>query len=82
MKCTYCKTDGLLRVSQGEMGNPKDLYVCDGHWKILQNPQTAIPFIRGYFASEMRQNAKNYSGKEEQVLKLIESLKGLRPRNR
>jgi hypothetical protein len=45
--CTYCDKLGELRVSADENVLKKDIFVCDLHWKILNDPKTALPFIRG-----------------------------------
>lgn len=53
-KCEYCRSPGARRVAKGEGGAAEDVFVCDPHWRVLQNPKTAIPFIRGVVTSRLR----------------------------
>jgi hypothetical protein len=48
-KCHYCDSAGKERIP-GE----DPTYVCDGCWKILQDPKTALPFLRGHITLELR----------------------------
>ena len=48
-KCNYCDRAGQERVS-GE----DPVHVCDGCWRILQDPKTALPFLRGHITLELR----------------------------
>jgi hypothetical protein len=44
--CVYCSSDGIQRGD--------DLYVCEGCWTLLQNPETALPLIRGHLSFTLR----------------------------
>lgn len=51
MKCYYCTQDGILRVKKEEAEKlTSDIYVCDNCWRLLQNPATALPLIRGHLS--------------------------------
>jgi hypothetical protein len=49
MKCNYCDRTGKECIPGDDPA-----YVCDGCWKILQNPITALPFLRGHLTLELR----------------------------
>lgn len=74
MKCYYCERDGLLRVKKGEAGAPSDISCCDMHWKILQNPKTAIPFLKGVFSMQIRATSSERESDEVAANDLIEKL--------
>ena len=45
--CEFCYGKGSpLRVPAGE-GVEANIYVCNKCWKLLQNPMTALPLLRG-----------------------------------
>lgn len=46
MKCNYCERIGKERFP--------DIYLCDGCLKILKDPKTALPFLRGHLTLELR----------------------------
>lgn len=48
-KCNYCDRMGQERLDDGD-----PIYVCSGCWNILQDPKTALPFIRGHLTLELR----------------------------
>jgi hypothetical protein len=53
MKCIYCDSDGVLRATKQD-GVSEDTYVCKGCWKLLQDPKTALPLIRGHLTLALR----------------------------
>lgn len=55
--CEYCKSVGPARIRAGEGGASQDVFVCDQHWKILKDPKTALPFIRGVLTLKIRGSA-------------------------
>lgn len=72
--CTFCYKPGKLRVradEQPDVGD--DTYVCDPCWKLLQNPATAIPLMRGHLTLTSR--GKMPEGKLKlQVDKFVETV--------
>jgi hypothetical protein len=48
-KCNYCE-----RMGPNRLGEDDPTYVCSGCWNMLQNPVTALPFIRGHLTLELR----------------------------
>lgn len=57
MKCNYCSRAGIERIP--------DVHVCSGCWKILQNPKTALPFLRGHLTLELRGKIPENTLKEQ-----------------
>lgn len=51
--CAYCSMEGVFRVPKGENVDA-DVYVCDKCWKLLKNPRTALPLLRGHLAMTLR----------------------------
>jgi hypothetical protein len=48
-QCMYCTRSGTLRVSKEESDQlVSDVHICDNCWRLLQNPSTALPLIRGH----------------------------------
>ena len=50
-RCMYCSAKGTERISEKE-GGP--IYTCNYCWIILQNPKTALPFLRGHLTLQLR----------------------------
>ena len=78
--CEYCFRESPRRVKAGEDGSDRDMFVCPMHWKLLQDPRTAVPLIRGTLASRLRGKAP-----ASYLTRLIDSyvskLKKLKPKN-
>ena len=53
MICEYCNTPGVLRIGKKD-GAESDVYVCDSCWKLLKNPKTALPLIRGHLTMKLK----------------------------
>jgi len=53
MNCEYCNAPGELRAGKKE-GLGEDVYVCDGCWKLLKNPTTALPLLRGHLTMKLK----------------------------
>jgi len=51
--CEYCSKPGI-RWAGPEDGLEKEMFICRGCLKILRNPQTALPFLRGHLSMELR----------------------------
>lgn len=49
MSCMYCSQEGTQRVPT----DPQSV-VCEKCWKLLQNPATALPLIRGHVTMSLR----------------------------
>lgn len=52
--CYFCSRSGKLRIRADENPYSKDVHVCDQCWKLLQNPATALPLIRGDLSVSLR----------------------------
>lgn len=48
MRCMYCGKPGTRRIEEA------DSSVCGKCWKLLQNPATALPLIRGHLTLTLR----------------------------
>ena len=55
-KCEFCLNKAPLRIPKTEqiMGIEEDTYVCETCWKLMQNPRTALPLIRGHLTLSLR----------------------------
>jgi hypothetical protein len=63
-KCEFCSSKAPLRVSKSDFEFPmtilnpmkiaEDAYVCNSCWKLMQNPITALPLIRGHLTLTLR----------------------------
>jgi hypothetical protein len=62
---------GKLRVEKDDENSPFDLFICDGCWRLLKNPATAIPLIRGDLSISLRDN-KMKSHIDNFISKLME----------
>lgn len=53
--CYFCTRPGKLcvKADQKDPGG-ENSYVCDQCWRLLQNPATALPLIRGDLAISLR----------------------------
>lgn len=52
-KCEFCGRRGKKRAGP-EDGLSENAYACEGCWKLLQNPVTAIPLLRGHNSMELK----------------------------
>ncbi len=50
--CAFCTRSGEVRAGEG--GAPEDVRVCGGCWKLLQDPATALPLLRGDLSVSLR----------------------------
>ncbi len=48
--CLFCYKPGAPRVEEGEVEGTGSLSVCDFCWKLLKDPKTALPLIRGHLS--------------------------------
>lgn len=76
--CEYCGRPGQKRAGP-EDGLPYDVYACGSCWKLLQNPATAIPLLRGHLSLEMRGVVEKKEA-EGLVSSFIGKVAGWRPR--
>jgi hypothetical protein len=51
--CEYCGVSGVRRAGK-EDGLDKDVFVCDRCWKLLKDPKTALPLLRGHLAMQLK----------------------------
>lgn len=51
--CEYCGAPGVLRVEKQE-GLDEDVYVCDDCWRLLKDPKTALPLMRGHLTMKLK----------------------------
>jgi len=52
--CIFCRGKGVPRIMAEETDLKEELSVCNYCWKLLQNPKTALPLIRGHLSLTMR----------------------------
>lgn len=52
-RCEYCTNDGIKRLDADNVIKT-DTYACDQCWKLLKNPITAIPLLRGHMNLTLR----------------------------
>lgn len=48
MTCEYCDQPGIPRTPES------GTLVCDGCWKLLKDPKTALPFLRGHLSMKLK----------------------------
>lgn len=46
--CEYCGKPGRDRLGDGKSS------VCDGCWRLLRDPRTALPLLRGHMTLSLR----------------------------
>jgi hypothetical protein len=51
--CEFCFKPGKRRAGP-EDGLEKDVFICDVCWRLLKNPLTALPLIRGNITLSLR----------------------------
>ena len=51
--CTFCHRSGPVRAGK-EDGLSNEVYVCESCWRLLKNPVTGLPLIRGNLMISMR----------------------------
>lgn len=69
--CHYCTKPGD-RVGGQEDGLNEDLFVCRLCWKLLQNPATALPLIRGDLNLSLRSSPEK--GLVSRIDRFVEEL--------
>lgn len=74
MNCYYCDKEGELKVRKGDNGAPQDIHCCTMHWKILNDPKTAIPFLRGVFAVQIRTSSSDLDADRKAADDLINAM--------
>ena len=79
--CNFCNRAGPIRVSVDEEESiNEDIYVCNQCWKLLQNPATALPLIRGDLSISLRgKMPKAYLQKS--IDAFIEKISEMKPKN-
>jgi hypothetical protein len=76
--CIFCYGEGTPRVKTDAGG--EELSVCDYCWKLLQDPKTALPLIRGHLSLTMRGRIPADQLKF-QIDKFMERIAGWKPKN-
>ncbi len=79
MKCLYCGAPGTLRAGKQD-GAQGDVHVCDGCWKLLKNPKTALPLIRGHLMLTLRGKVPP-TQLEQDLNRYMEMISAWKPRN-
>jgi len=79
-ECEYCNKPGELRVSKGEGGIDRDVYVCNSCWKLLKDPRTALPLLRGHLTLSQRGIA-NPEQNEKSLNKFMGIISTWKPQN-
>lgn len=51
--CEFCLRPGVQRAGK-EDGLEKPAFVCENCWKLLKDPRTALPLIRGNVSMNLR----------------------------
>ncbi len=53
--CMFCYApDSPVRVQASEGGPSEDARACNRCWKLLKDPKTALPMIRGHLTLTLR----------------------------
>lgn len=78
--CEYCDKIGELRINSGEQGINRDIYICDLCWRLLKNPRTALPLLRGHLTLSQRGIA-NPTYNEKIINKFMSMVADWKPRN-
>jgi hypothetical protein len=71
-ECEYCGRSGELRISKGESGINRDVFICKNCWGLLKDPRTALPLLRGHLTLSQREMAN-----PEKSEKLLNKFMGL-----
>lgn len=79
-ECEYCGRPGELKVAKGEGGIDKDVFVCNGCWRLLKDPRTALPLLRGHLTLNQR-NAADPKQSAALLNKFMEVISTWKPRN-
>ena len=77
--CEYCGGSGVLRVSKDALVS-SDIFVCDDCWKLLHDPKTALPLIRGHLVINLR-GIMPKERLDETLNKYMEMLSKWKPKN-
>jgi hypothetical protein len=80
MNCEYCNKVGELRINKGEGGIGRDVFICNLCWKLLKNPVTALPLLRGHLTLSQRGIASPDHNKK-MINKFMELISGWGNRN-
>jgi hypothetical protein len=78
LNCEYCDNPGILRVEKTDKQN--EVHVCDSCWKLLKNPTTALPLIRGHLVLNLRGKIPE-NMLEEMINKFMGIISGWQIRN-
>jgi hypothetical protein len=74
--CIFCHKDGKPRVEEGG----EDVAVCDFCWKLLKDPKTALPLIRGHLS--LTQRGKSPAAQlEVRINQFMGKISNWKPRN-
>jgi len=51
-QCLFCSSKGIIRVEKSELCD--EVIICDKCFKLLKNPTTALPLIRGTLSLQLK----------------------------
>lgn len=79
-ECEYCNKPGKLRVSAEESTINKEIHICDNCWRLLKDPRTALPLLRGHLTLSQR-NISNPELTNKLLNKFMEMVSTWKPKN-
>jgi len=79
MICEYCNAPGEMRAGIKD-GLEKDVHVCDDCWRLLKNPVTALPLIRGHLTMKLKGQMVP-ANLNRMINQYMEKISGWKPRN-
>ena len=78
--CIFCFKPGKPRVGAEGQDFDEDVAVCDYCWKLLKDPKTALPLIRGHLS--LTERGKKPAGQlEDQIDQFMGKISNWKPRN-
>ena len=78
--CMFCYKPGSPRVEAGEVEGIEEMVVCGQCWKLLKDPKTALPLIRGHLSLTERGKISADQLKDR-IDKFMGEISGWKPRN-
>lgn len=76
--CEYCTKPGPIRIHANETPEvSRDVFICDKCWRLLKNPQTALPLLRGHLTLTQRNqmSPKQLEARMNQFMEIISKWK-------
>lgn len=77
--CMFCmKGPSPVRATAKETGS-EDVRVCDSCWRLMKDPKTALPLMRGHLTLTLR--GKGEPDLEKKIQSFMDLVKDFRPRS-